>query len=196
MAKQIKNTQAQAFVICPLIEESDKETLQSVRAAKSEFEKLKEIFPNLKLGLIHGRQSAKEKNSQIEKFKKGKTDILVATPVVEVGIDVPAASIMIIEGAQRFGLAALHQLRGRIGRGRKKSYCLLFPEDPSVKATARLEALKTTRSGFELAEMDLKLRGPGEIFGTAQSGFPELKIASWSDIDLIRLSKEVAQEIS
>ena len=127
-------------------------------------------------------------------YKKGETNILVSTPVVEVGIDVPNATIMVIEASERFGLAQLHQLRGRIGRGDKKSYCLLFTESKSEKVVSRLEALRKTLSGFELAELDLKLRGPGEYFGTKQHGFPELKIASWSDTELIKNSRDVAQK--
>jgi ATP-dependent DNA helicase RecG len=126
-------------------------------------------------------------------FRKGKTDILVSTPVVEVGIDIPNATVMVIEGSERFGLAQLHQLRGRVGRSNMKSYCLLFSEHGQ---TRRLTAMTKTNSGFELAELDLKIRGPGEIFGTKQSGFPELKVASWSDSELIKETKELALRIS
>lgn len=190
--KEIKTNKSQAFIVCPLIEES--ETLTSVKAVKKEFKTLQQIFKNLKLGLLHGRQSATEKEEVLTKFKQAKIDILVSTPVVEVGIDMPNATIMLIEGAERFGLAQLHQLRGRVGRSDKKSYCLLFAETKSVKALARLSALEKGLSGFELAELDLKLRGPGEIFGTLQHGFPELKIASWQDIELIKTAKEVAEK--
>jgi ATP-dependent DNA helicase RecG len=178
-----------------LIEESDKETLSQVKSALTEFVKIKKRFPNLKVDLLHGKQKPAEKEVVIEKFRQGKIDILVSTPVVEVGVDIPNATIMIIETADRFGLAALHQLRGRVGRGKKKSYCLLFTESKSKKATARLKALKKTLSGFELAELDLQTRGPGEVFGRAQSGFPELKIAHWSDLKLIKEAKSLADEI-
>lgn len=194
MDEQVKKDKIQAFVICPLIEESEKETMQQVRAATAEYENLKKIFPDLKIDLLHGKQSAKQKNEVLNSFKKRKSNILVSTPVVEVGIDVPNATMMLIEAAERFGLAQLHQLRGRIGRGEKESYCLLFTESKTQKASARLSALQKNLSGFELAELDLKLRGPGEVFGTKQHGFAELKIASWQDKELIRKAKKIADE--
>jgi ATP-dependent DNA helicase RecG len=190
--QEIKKEKIQAFVICPLIEESEKESMKNIKAASAEFGKLKNIFNKLKVDMLHGRQKADEKNKIIDKFKKGETDILVSTPVVEVGIDVSNATIMLIEAADRFGLSQLHQLRGRVGRGSKKSYCLLFTESKSPKSTQRLEYLKSTASGRKLAEYDLQLRGPGEVFGTRQHGYPELKIASWQDTDLIKLSKKIA----
>lgn len=195
--KQIVKFESQAFVVCPLIEDSEAETLLDVKSATFEFEKLKSLpqFSNLKLGLLHGRLKNKEKEKVLKDFKDKKIDILVTTPVVEVGIDIPNATIMVIEAAERFGLAALHQLRGRVGRGIKKSYCLLFSNLHSGKAYKRLKAMEKYYSGFELAELDLKLRGPGEIFGTAQSGFPELKIASWTNLELIKAAKEVSVSI-
>ena len=193
--KNIKKEKIQVYIVCPLIEESNKETMQTVKSAKKEFENLKKIFPNLSLGLMHGKLKPKEKENVIEKFKNGKTDILVSTPVVEVGIDVPNATIMVIEAAERFGLSSLHQLRGRVGRGNKKSYCLLFTESKSDNVITRLSAMQKNLNGFELSELDLKLRGPGEVFGTKQHGFPELKIASWQDIDLIKNTKELALNI-
>jgi len=191
--ENIEKEKVQVYIVCPLIEESDKETMQTVKSAKSEFEKLKKVFPTLSLDLMHGKLKSKEKEEIIEKFKNGKTDILVSTPVVEVGIDVENATIMVIEAAERFGLSSLHQLRGRVGRGEKKSYCLLFTENKSEKVITRLSAMQKNLNGFELAELDLRLRGPGEVFGTKQHGFPELKIASWQDIKLIKETKEVAQ---
>ena len=190
---EIKKHSTQAFVVCPLIEESLTETMKSVKAATTEYEDLKNTFKSLKIGLMHGRQKNKEKENIIKKFKENKINILVTTPVVEVGIDIPNASIMIIEAAERFGLAQLHQLRGRVGRGEKRSYCLLFTEKSSRKSLARLDALKKEASGFRLAEIDLKLRGPGEIYGLKQHGFPELRIASWNDLDLIRKAKRTAE---
>lgn len=194
LQEQIEEKGVQAFVICPLIEESDKELMKQVKAATKEYDRLKKILPNLKLGLLHGKLKSKEKNKVLNSFKEKKIDVLVSTPVVEVGIDVPNATIMIIEGAERFGLAQLHQLRGRVGRGRKKSFCLLFTESSSKRVKKRLDSLQKTMSGFELAELDLKLRGPGEVFGTKQHGFPELRIASWNDAKLIKSAKKVAEE--
>ncbi len=195
IGEQIKKEKIQAYVVCPLIEESDSETLQSVKGAKAEYEKLQSLYNDLTVGLLHGKQTIKEKNAVLDKFKAGQIDILVTTPVVEVGIDVANATIMMIEAADRFGLAQLHQLRGRVGRGTKKSYCLVMTESDTEKTIQRLEALKKTISGFELAELDLKMRGPGEIFGTRQSGFPELKIATWQDTDLIIRSRKVAADL-
>ena len=170
--------------------------MSQVKAVKAEYQKLKKIFSEFKLGLLHGRLKTKEKDEVLQKFRDKKTDILVTTPVVEVGIDIASTNIIVIEGADRFGLAQLHQLRGRVGRSSAKSYCLLISDSNSPKVKTRLEALKSTKSGFDLAELDLKLRGPGEIFGTRQSGFPELKIASWSDYKLIKDSKDAAEEMA
>ena len=193
--KHIKSEKCQAFVVCPLIEDSETETLADVKSVTTEYANLQSVFPKLKLGLLHGRLKPSEKENVLESFKEGKIDILVTTPVVEVGIDIPNATIMVIEAAERFGLAALHQLRGRVGRGDKKSYCLLFSNFHTGKAYTRLKAMEKNHSGFELSELDLKLRGPGEVFGTAQSGFPELKIADWSNYELIKEAKIVAEEI-
>ena len=192
----IRKQKTQAFVICPLIEESEAETMQSVKAATVEFERLsKEIFPDLKLALLHGRIKSKEKNKILEDFKNGKYDILVSTQVVEVGIDVPTATLMIIEGAERFGLASLHQLRGRVGRSDQQSYCLLFTSSRSRQARKRLKALEELNDGFKLAEVDLKLRGPGEIYGTRQHGLFNLKIASLSDVKLIETTRNEAKKL-
>jgi len=192
--ERIKDSDEQAFIICPLIEES--ETLQSVKAAKVEFENLsKKVFPDLKLGLLHGRMKSQEKNEVMKQFKEGLLDILIATPVVEVGIDIPQATIMLIEGAERFGLSQLHQLRGRVGRGSKESFCLLFTPSTSGKSFERIKALEKINIGSQLAELDLKLRGPGEIYGTAQHGFLDLKIASFADLELIEKTKRAAGEI-
>ncbi len=186
----------QAFVICPLIEESEAETMQSVKAATVEFERLsKEVFPDLKLALLHGRIKSKEKNKILEDFKDGRYDILVSTQVVEVGIDVPTATLMIIEGAERFGLASLHQLRGRVGRSDRQSYCLLFTSSRSRPARERLKALEELNDGFKLAEVDLKLRGPGEIYGVKQHGLLNLKIASLSDVHLIETTRNEAKKV-
>ena len=187
--KQIKDTIQQAFIICPLIEES--ETLQAVKAATIEYQLLsKKVFPGLNLGLLHGRMKTKEKDTVMDKFRKGGIDILVATPVVEVGIDIPNAVVMMIEAADRFGLAQLHQLRGRVGRSGKESYCLLFAENTKGKVFERLKAMERIHVGMELAEIDLKMRGPGEIYGTAQHGFPDLRAASFSDFELIKKTRQ------
>ncbi len=189
----IKKEKIQAYIVCPLIDESITETMQDVKAANKEYEKLQTKFIDLKIGLMHGKLKANEKESVINKFKNGEIEILVTTAVVEVGIDIPNATIMVIEAADRFGLASLHQLRGRVGRGDKKSYCLLMTENESEKTQIRLNAMTKYNSGFKLAELDLSMRGPGEIYGTHQSGMPELKIADWSDVNLIKNSREVAQ---
>lgn len=195
MEKDIKKRKVQAFVVCPLIEESDKESMEQVKAAKGVFEELKTLLPSLRIGLLHGKVKAQEKTKIINSFESKKLDILVSTPIVEVGVDIANAAFMVIEGAERFGLAQLHQLRGRVGRGRKKSYCLLFTKSKGEKVEARLSAMQRGLSGFELSELDLKLRGPGEFFGTAQSGFPELKIASWADFGLIKKARKIAENM-
>jgi len=184
----------QAFIICPLVEESEHETLENVKAVTTEFERLKSIFKGFKLGLLHGRMKPQEKDSIISKFRSGELKILVSTPVVEVGIDIPQANIMIIEGAHRFGLASLHQLRGRVGRAGQDSYCLLFTPQKDKTSMARLRALEKYHSGLQLAEIDLKLRGPGEIYGTRQHGIETLKIASLADLELIKLARRAAAE--
>lgn len=192
--QKILKEKGQVFIVCPFIEES--ETLLSVKAATKEFERLKkEIFSNLNLGLLHGRMKNEEKNRVLKEFKDGKLNILVSTPVVEVGIDIPNATIMVIEEAERFGLSQLHQLRGRVGRGDKESFCLLFTQSSNLLTLQRLKAMETIYSGAELSEMDLKLRGPGEMYGTAQHGIPKLKAASFSDFDLIEKTKREAEKI-
>lgn len=182
----------QAYIITPLIEES--ETNLSAKAVKVEFEHLKStVFPKLKLGLLHGRLKAKEKELVIDKFRKHEIDILVSTSVVEVGVDVPNATIMVIEGAENFGLAGLHQLRGRVGRGQTQSYALLFAENETPQVISRLKNLEKINDGLKLAELDLKTRGSGEIFGAKQSGRWNMKIASLSDIELVEKTREAAK---
>lgn len=183
----------QAFIVFPLIEESPE---LEIKAAVQEFIRLKEqIFSQLKLGLLHGQMSAQEKAETMKNFSAGKIQILVSTAVVEVGIDIPSATIMMIEGAERFGLAQLHQFRGRVGRSDKKSFCLLFPTLQNPQIFQRLNALEKYHCGFRLAEIDLELRGPGEIYGTAQSGIPDLKMASLTDAITIKQAREAAEMI-
>ncbi|MGC9469731.1 MAG: ATP-dependent DNA helicase RecG [Anaerolineae bacterium] len=180
----------QAFVIYPLVESSEK---IDARAAVDEYERLQnEAFPTLSVGLLHGRMTADEKDEVMSKFVTRELDILVATSVVEVGIDVPNATVMLVDGAERFGLAQLHQLRGRVGRGGHKSHCLLLAESASAEATERLRAVEATSDGFVLAEKDLEMRGPGEFLGTQQSGFPELPMATFADTRLLHQVREVA----
>lgn len=194
--EKIENENIQVYVICPLIEKSEAETMLEVKAATNEYHRLSKLFPEFSLSLLHGKLKPEEKGRILDSFKAGEIDILVSTSVIEVGIDTANAAIIIIEAAERFGLAQLHQLRGRVGRGVNKSYCLLFTETKSQKSLLRLNALKSVSSGFELAELDLKIRGPGEVFGTKQHGFPELKIASWNDEKLINLTKKIATNLS
>ena len=184
----------QAFILTPFVEPS--ETMATVKSALVEFEKLKKVFSKkVKLALLHGRLKSKEKEKAISDFKAGKTHILVSTPVVEVGIDVPNATIMMVESAERFGLAQLHQLRGRVGRGEHKSYCLLFTDSNSQNSQIRLKSMEKVHVGFELAQIDLKMRGPGEIFGLKQSGFQNLKIADLSDEILISKAQSEAKNL-
>ncbi|PJE70093.1 ATP-dependent DNA helicase RecG [Candidatus Shapirobacteria bacterium CG10_big_fil_rev_8_21_14_0_10_48_15] len=191
--QEIQTHRSQAFIVCPFIEESTHESLQSVRAAKNEFTRLQtKIFPQLKLGLLHGRLKSTEKVAVLKQFQQQKIAILVATPVVEVGLDIPNATIMMVEGAQRFGLAQLHQLRGRVGRGEKQAYCLLFGENLGHQGRQRLQALQQAHTGMELAEIDLQMRGPGQVYGTSQHGFFALQLASFTDHRLIKQTRQAA----
>ena len=185
----------QAFVVCPLIDES---ASIEARAATEEYQRLSgEVFPDLRLGLLHGRMSSRDKEAVLRQFGDGLLDVLVTTAVVEVGIDFPNASVMLIEGAERFGLAQLHQFRGRVGRGEHRSYCFLLSSDTqSSAAKERLSALERTHDGFELAEIDLQLRGPGDFFGTRQSGLPALRMAQFSDRALLESARELAARIA
>ncbi|HEY8694433.1 MAG TPA: helicase-related protein, partial [Chloroflexota bacterium] len=192
MRRQVQEGR-QAFVICPLIEESEK---MEVRAATAEYERLRRlIFPEFKLGLLHGRLKNREKDEVMQAFSRNEAQILVSTSVVEVGIDVPNATVMAIEGAERFGLAQLHQFRGRVGRGDHQSYCMLLSDSPSQELNPRLRAIEETHNGFRLAEIDLELRGPGELFGRRQSGLLELKVAKLTNVDLIQESRGLAAEL-
>jgi len=190
--EKIAKERAQDFVVCQLIEESEAESMRNVKSAKEEYEKLKKIFSDFSVGLVHGKVKTKEKDKIMQDFKEKKYDILVATPVVEVGIDIPNASIIIIETAERFGLASLHQLRGRVGRSGIKSYCLLF-SDSFYASQNRLKYMAEIHNGIKLAEIDLKFRGPGDAFGTHQHGILKLKVADIFNTKLLAESKDYAE---
>ncbi len=209
------NKGRQVFVICPRIEgQSPEESVSKscdrriltqkgnvlswaeAKAVKEEYEKLdKEVFPDLKIEMLHGRLAAKEKEKIMKDFRAKKTDILVSTSVIEVGIDVPNASVMMIEGAERFGLAQLHQFRGRVGRAEHQSFCFLFTDSPAQRTRQRLRALIDCENGFDLAEKDLKIRGPGDFSGTRQWGIPDLVMASLTDLSLVEKTREAAKEL-
>ncbi len=197
--KEVENG-GKVFVICPRIEPavSTEDILgwAEVKAVKEEYQKLKrEIFPEFKIGMLHGKMKTKEKEKIMKKFRDGKINILVSTSVVEVGVDIPKATVMMIEGAERFGLAQLHQFRGRIGRGGEKAFCFLFTESPAKKTKERLKALLESDSGFELAERDLKIRGPGQFFGQKQWGIPDLAMSALTNVFLVEKTREAAKEI-
>jgi ATP-dependent DNA helicase RecG len=182
----------QAFIIYPLVEESEN---SDSKAAVEEHERLKEIFPQYKVGLLHGRMKAGDKDEVMRKLRDKEIDIVVSTSVVEVGVDVPNATVMLIEGANRFGLAQLHQFRGRVGRGADKSYCLLIPDSEDQVENERLTVMAETNDGFVLAERDLDQRGPGQFLGTRQSGFSELQLASITDVRLIEKARREANKL-
>jgi ATP-dependent DNA helicase RecG len=181
----------QAYIVCPLIEESEK--LQA-RAATELYENLAtEVFPDFKVGLLHGQMKTAEKDAVMKDFRSKQLDVLVSTTVIEVGVDVQNATTMIIEDAERFGLAQLHQLRGRVGRGEDQSYCVLVGDGGTQESEARLRVMTQTNDGFEIAEEDLKIRGPGEFYGTKQSGMPSLKVTDiFRDIPILELARKEA----
>jgi ATP-dependent DNA helicase RecG len=183
----------QAFVIFPLVEGTDK--VQTKAAVDEHAEIQNEIFPNYKVGLLHGRLKQDEKDTVMQQFRTGEMQVLVSTSVVEVGVDIPNATVMLVEGANHFGLAQLHQFRGRVGRGIAQSYCILIPDQPDDTQNERLQAMATTSDGFRLAELDLDHRGPGDFLGTRQSGFAELRMAQLTDIRLIEKARREAQRI-
>jgi ATP-dependent DNA helicase RecG len=184
----------QSFIILPLVEESTH--LQDVKAAIAEHKRLsEEIFPKLRIGLLHGRMKAKEKEQIMSDFKSKSLDVLVATAVVEVGIDIPNATVILIEEADRFGLSQLHQFRGRIGRGEYQSYCFLFPGENASANNERLQAMVNCANGFDLAEKDLALRGPGALFGTRQSGIPDIAMENITNTRLIQIAQQEAAAI-
>jgi len=198
----------QVFVICPRIEprttvacgtgQASQQTLSwmEVKAVKEEYEKLsKNIFPDLKVAMLHGKMKTEEKEKVMKSFKNRKIDILVSTSVVEVGVDIPNATVMLIEGSEKFGLAQLHQFRGRVGRSEYQSYCFLFTDTPGIAVSRRLRALISCENGFELAEKDLQIRGPGDFFGQRQWGIPDLAMASLTDTFLVAQAREEAKKI-
>jgi ATP-dependent DNA helicase RecG len=183
----------QAYLVYPLVEESD---ALDAAAATVEYEKWKKRFAQYEVKLLHGKMPPEEKEGVMTSFREGDTQVLVATTVVEVGVDVPNANIMVIQNAERFGLAQLHQLRGRIGRGEHKSYCILSTDGKSPEAMGKLEVLAGTSDGFKIAEADLRLRGPGDVLGTAQSGLADLKFIDFlADIELIREARALAEAV-
>ncbi len=181
----------QIYVVCPIIEESE---VLDVQPAVSMYEYLKEdVFPELRVGLLHGDMKSRDKELVMRSFRDGKIDILVATQVIEVGVDVPNATVMVVENAERFGISQLHQLRGRVGRGKHESYCVLISDPKTEEAKKRLRALVEISNGFKLSEIDLKIRGPGEVYGLKQHGMPDLRIADvLRDIDILKIAREEA----
>lgn len=187
----------QVFIVCPAVEENSEEPTDSLKNVKEYAKELRErVFPDLRIALVHGKLKSNEKNEVMTAFSRGEYDILVATTVIEVGIDVPNAALMIVENADRFGLSQLHQLRGRVGRGSEKAYCVLFDGSGGEKARERLGVMTKTNDGFRIAEEDLRLRGPGDFFGSRQSGLPEMRIASLADdMELLKNAQDAARRV-
>ena len=194
----------QVYIVCPAVEEAellpdweDGGTAPDLKAVTTYAKELQDtVFPDLRVGFVHGRLKSKEKESVMAAFAAGEVDVLVSTTVIEVGVDVPNASLMIVENAERFGLSQLHQLRGRVGRGKHQSYCVLITASKADTARERLRALAGTNDGFRIAEEDLRLRGPGDFFGKRQHGLPQLKVADFAaDVALLKEAKEAAEEL-
>ncbi len=184
----------QTYVVCPLVEDSD--AMEGVRSATSEHRALTARFPDLEVALVHGQLSSADKEAAMTRFRTGAASILVATTVIEVGVDVPTATIMVIEDADRFGISQLHQLRGRVGRGGDASYCVLFADPATEETHERLQAVAATTDGFELADVDLRIRGQGQLFGARQSGMPDLKLASLHrDLSVIAATRNLARDV-
>jgi ATP-dependent DNA helicase RecG len=181
----------QGYVVCPLIEESEKQDLTDATAL---YRRLQDtVFRSHVVGLLHGRMKTSEKERIVEEFRKGEIDLLVSTTVIEVGVDVPNATVMVVEAAERFGLSQLHQLRGRVGRGADQAYCILIGNPQTEVGIKRLKVMEKTTDGFEIAREDLRLRGPGDIWGLKQHGLPELKLTDlWKDADLLEVTRTAA----
>ena len=191
--KQI-NEGRQCYIVCPLVEESEEMDLKSVIELEEKYKN--ETFSNYKVAYLHGKMKAKEKDEIMEQFKNGKIDILISTTVIEVGVDVPNASIMVVEDSQRFGLAQLHQLRGRVGRGKYQSYCILKYSGNGKTIRERMQVMCSTNDGFVISQKDLELRGSGDFFGTMQHGIPEFKIANlFEDMPTLKAVQNVAMKI-
>ena len=185
----------QVFVVCPMIEDSE-ELPQNVKSAQEHAAELQRYFPDLRVACVHGNMKPKEKNNIMSTFVAGEIDILVSTTVIEVGVDVPNAALMIIENADRFGLSQLHQLRGRVGRGKHKSYCVLVSDTDNPDSEARLRIMTKTNDGFKISEEDLRLRGPGDFFGSRQHGLPAMHVADLcSDMNVLQTAQTAAQEL-
>lgn len=183
----------QAFIIYPLVEQGEND--ENMAAVEEQQRLQKEIFRNLKVGLLHGRLRPEEKETVMRQFRDKDLDVLVSTSVVEVGVDIPNATVMVVESANRFGLAQLHQFRGRVGRSSDKSFCILIPETKDAAENERLLAMESTTDGFVLAEHDLNQRGPGEFLGTRQSGYTGLRLANLTDIHMIEKASQYAKQV-
>jgi ATP-dependent DNA helicase RecG len=182
----------QIFVVCPMVEENE-ELPTPMKSAEEHAKELAAAFPELRVACVHGKLKAKEKDAVMADFVSGETDVLVSTTVVEVGVDVPNAALMVVENAERFGLSQLHQLRGRVGRGEHKSWCILVSDAESDEVRARLDILCKTNDGFKVAEEDLRLRGPGDFFGSRQSGLPEMHVADLgADTQILQRAQQAA----
>ncbi|MGE4485996.1 MAG: ATP-dependent DNA helicase RecG, partial [Oscillospiraceae bacterium] len=186
----------QAYIVCPMIDDAENPDIGLKNVKKYAETLQKEVYSDLSVALLHGKMKPKEKDAVMSAFQRGETDILVSTTVIEVGVDVPNATVMVVENADRFGLSQLHQLRGRVGRGKHKSYCILFSGGGGDVAIERLKAMCRTNDGFEIAETDLKLRGPGDFFGERQHGLPRMKIADLaSDMEVLYTAQSAAKAL-
>jgi len=184
----------QAYIVCPLVEES--ENMDGLKSVTEQYEYYKDIFKDFKVAILHGKMKSKEKDEMMTKFKEGEINVLISTTVIEVGVDVPNATMMVVENAERFGLAQLHQLRGRVGRGKFKSYCILKYDSNSDVVRQRMEMMQKSNDGFVISEKDLELRGPGEFFGTRQHGIPEFKVANlFTDMPILKLAGKASKEL-